>query len=203
MQKTILVFDLDNTLILRDQAMLDCIEEVFNIQLNSEQKKVIEEKDQQGHSDRMEFSKWLKTCLDLNLPIDLIWEKIKNNIGYFVQLNQNANEVLRQLQKHYELVLLTNGGTENQKRKIQQTGLYQFFPSDRIFISEKLGFSKPDSEAFQIVQNQFPLTQQFIMIGDHYEKDILGAKNFGWEAIYLNPKKDLNQILHELRCRHE
>ena len=79
MQKTILVFDLDNTLILRDQAMLDCIEEVFNIQLNSEQKKVIEEKDQQGHSDRMEFSKWLKTCLDLNLPIDLIWEKIKNN----------------------------------------------------------------------------------------------------------------------------
>ena len=98
---------------------------------------------------------------------------------------------------------MTNGGTENQNRKIKQTGLNQFFPTNRIFISEEMGCRKPDPEAFQMVQNQFPSVNQFIMIGDHFEKDILGAKIFGWEAIYLNPLKDLNQIIDELRHRYE
>ena len=217
MQKTILVFDLDNTLILRDQAMVNCIEKVFDIQLTRQQKVMIEKKDEQGHSDRIAFCQWLKIFLNLNESSDLIWENIKNNIGFFVKLNPHTISTLSLLQNEYELVLLTNGGTENQKRKIIQTGLSQFFSSNRIFISEAIGFSKPNSEAFQIVQNQFSSIQQFIMIGDHFEKDILGAKNFGWEAIYLNsnnyPKdenaltisslKDLKQILHELRHRHE
>jgi len=203
LQNPILVFDLDNTLILRDQAMLNCIENLFDIQLTFSQKMAIEEKDKKGHSDRMDFCKWLKPYLNLNQSVEFIWETIKTNIGYFVKLNQNAKGVLQQLQDDYELVLLTNGGTENQKRKINQTGLNQFFPTNRIFISEKIGCRKPDSAAFQMVQNQFPLANQFIMIGDHFEKDILGAKNFGWEAIYLNPLKDLNQILNELRHRYE
>ena len=190
MKNSILVFDLDNTLILRDQAIINCIEKLFDMQLTAQQKSAIEEKDEQGHSNRLEFCKWLKTYLNLNQSVDSIWKKIKNNLGYFVKLNQHADEVLHQLQKNHELVLLTNGGTENQNRKIKETGLNQFFPTNRIFISEKMGCRKPERKAFQIVQNQFPSASQFIMIGDHFKKDILGAKNFGWVILFMIQRCD-------------
>jgi len=165
---------------------LDCIEKLFNLSLTPLQKKSIQRKDEQGHSDRIQFCNWLKSFLDLSFDEDEIWRIVKSNIGKFVQLNKNVKELLGQLQKEYTLVLLTNGGTENQQLKINHTGLNDFFSSDKILISASIGFSKPDPEAFQMVEKLFHQKTQFYMIGDHWEKDILGAKNKGWKAIYLN-----------------
>ena len=53
--ETILVFDLDNTLIFRNEAMLNCIEVLFDLQLSDLQKEAIKIQDQQGHSNRLFF----------------------------------------------------------------------------------------------------------------------------------------------------
>ena len=185
-QNQVLVFDLDNTLLLRDEAMLNCLESLFNLQLSSSQRQAIQLKDKQGHSDRFIFCTWLQIYLQIPLSVSAIWAQIRENIGFFVRLNEGVITTLQQLKKHYELVLLTNGGTSNQQRKIKQTGLGAFFTSDKLFISEAIGFSKPDPRVFQVVQNQFTPDTQFCMIGDHWEKDIVGAIRFGWKAIYLN-----------------
>lgn len=183
----ILVFDLDNTLINRDQAMLHCIENTFKIQLSDAQKHEIQLKDAQGHSNRKHFCNWLRTFLKLPKETNQIWQLLRKNIGYYVTPAKEAKAVLRGLQSHHKMALLTNGGTENQTRKIAQTGINEFFPPNRIFISEQIGHKKPDPEAFQIVQDQFKDAQSFYMIGDHWEKDILGALKFGWKPVYLNP----------------
>ena len=191
----VLVFDLDNTLLLRDEAMLHCIENLFKVQLSVAQKKAIQLKDAQGHSDRIVFCEWLRIYLELSVPASTIWSKIKENIGFFVKLNKGVIPMLKQLKSQYELVLLTNGGTSNQQRKIRQTGLDRFFTTDKTFISESIGFSKPDPRAFQIIQNQFKTKCSFCMVGDHWEKDILGALHFGWKAIYVNRENHLNREL--------
>jgi len=183
-KKPILVFDLDNTLILRNKAMVLCIQSIFNIPLNPTQQQLIERQDKEGYANRMDFCQWLKNFFSIPLSVDTIWHSIKTNIGYFVNLNAHARQVLQQLQYQHELVLLTNGGTENQLRKIHQTGLNEFFPSNKIFISEALGCQKPNPTIFQIVQNQFPMHSAFYMIGDHWENDILGALQCGWKTIY-------------------
>ena len=183
-QKMKLVFDLDNTLLFRDEAMLECIENVFDISLSTLQRDVIQEQDEQGHSDRLFFCTWLQSYLQIPEKAVVIWSRIKNNISYFVKLNRDATEVLTGLQAKYECILLTNGGAANQQRKIIQTGLNQFFPSNNIFISEELGCKKPELKAFQLVERQFRAATHFCMIGDHWEKDILGAKNAGWYAVH-------------------
>lgn len=191
-QNQVLVFDLDNTLLLRDEAMLNCLEQVFNLQLSFSQKKAIQLKDEMGHSDRLFFCEWLQAYLRIPLPVETIWASIKENIGFFVTLNEGAETTLQQLKSKYDLILLTNGGTSNQHRKIKQTGLDAFFSVDKIFISETIGFDKPNPKAFQVVQDQFEIDTQFCMIGDNLEKDIFGAIQFGWNAIYLSNRPIAN-----------
>ena len=190
-QKLKLVFDLDNTLLFRDQAMLDCIEYLFNCQLSIAQKAVIQAQDEQGHSDRIHFCQWLKIFLNIPTKASTIWTLISKNIGQFVKINKLTNSVLSKLQARYECILLTNGGLENQRKKIAQTGLNNFFPTSHIFISEALGCKKPELVAFQLVQNQFEKNARFCMIGDHWEKDILGAENAGWYGVHLTTKPRL------------
>lgn len=183
-----LVFDLDNTLLFRNQAMLDCIEYLFNCQLSIAQKVAIQVQDEQGHSDRIHFCQWLENFLNLPTKATTIWTLISKNIGQFVKINTMTNSVLSKLQTNYECILLTNGGVENQHKKIAQTGLNNFFPASHIFISEALGCKKPELAAFQLVENQFGTNARFCMIGDHWEKDILGAENAGWYGIHLTTK---------------
>jgi len=184
-QKLRLVFDLDNTLLFRDEAMLACIEAVFDLRLSVLQKIAIRQQDEQGHSDRIHFCKWLQSYLNIAMEVASIWSLIKKNIGRFVTINPSTVRVLSTLQTTYECILLTNGGIENQQKKIAQTKLNTFFPASHIFISESIGYQKPDLKAFQLVQNQFDGTTNFCMIGDHWEKDILGAENAGWYAVHL------------------
>lgn len=165
--------------------MLDCIEYIFGLKLSITQKAAIQQQDEQGHSDRIHFCQWLQTFLNIPAEVAIIWSLIRKNIGDFVTINPATNNALSALQATYKCILFTNGGIENQRRKIAQTGLHKFFPTNRIFISEALGCKKPALAAFQLVQNQFEIGTRFCMIGDHWENDILGAKNAGWHAIYL------------------
>ncbi|MFK7776459.1 MAG: HAD family hydrolase [Saprospiraceae bacterium] len=193
-KKKYLVFDLDNTLIVRDQAMIDCIENIFKKKLSNSQKVVIKKQDEEGHSDRIVFCQWLKVFLKIQINKNEIWDLIKNNIGFFVSLNDGARPMLQDLHGKYELVLLTNGGKENQQRKIDHTGLKEFFPEERIFISGQIGYSKPNPRIFQLVENKFGKNNHYCMIGNHFEKDIIGAKEIGWQAIYLSQEKKYSSI---------
>lgn len=201
-QKLKLVFDLDNTLLFRDQAMLDCIEYVFKLQLSTSQKVAIERQDEQGHSDRIQFCTWLQTFLEIPTKATTIWSSISANIGDFVRINKATNSVLSTLQKQYECILFTNGGIDNQSRKIAQTGLNHFFQTSHIFISEALGCKKPELKAFQLVQSQFKAGTRFCMVGDHWENDILGAKNAGWYVIHLteNPLPINSERIEQITC---
>ena len=98
--------------------MLDCIASIFKLKLTAPQKKAIEKQDGQGHVDRIFFCSWLKSFLAIPLEVNHIWELIRQNIGRFVTLDIHAEMILSQAQMEYELVLLTNGGIENQNRKI-------------------------------------------------------------------------------------
>lgn len=195
--KTI-VFDLDNTLVLRNQAMINCIAQEFNLSLNSSQVEQIKIQDDKGHSNRLEFSKWINSFLDLKSSPQTIWGVIKSNIAKYVLLNESAESVLNKLYGNYNLVLFTNGGSLNQRQKITASGLSKYFNDNYIFISEEIGFNKPNPKAFEYVSTHFQKDTEFFMIGDHFENDILGAINFGWQAVYLGSDQDYENSIHSL-----
>ncbi len=115
-------------------------------------------------------------------------------------LMTGALEVLEILSEKYKIIIVTNGFSEVQYRKIKMSGLEPFV--DQVIISEDAGFQKPDSRFFDyLVQKTKVLISQGLMIGDNLQTDILGAKDYGFQTVFFNPdgKKDTVGATFEVR----
>lgn len=90
------------------------------------------------------------------------------------------------------MAVLTNGRGEGQRRKAEYLNLDRWFRHDRIFISEEIGFQKPDVRAFKTIEvslNFQPKDTWYV--GDTYESDIVGASRSGWHTIWFNHRRRL------------
>lgn len=98
----------------------------------------------------------------------------------------NAHETLEYLQSKYQLHLISNGFKESQDIKISGSGLGKYFT--HVVISELVGVNKPDAAIFEHAVTLAGTTkEESVMIGDSLEADVLGALNYGMDAIYFNP----------------
>ena len=88
------------------------------------------------------------------------------------------------------LGLMTNGPTHHQSAKIDALGLQRWSPSEHIFISEAVGCTKPDREIFAAAEKGMAQpVQEIYMVGDSYDKDMLGAINAGWRTVWMNHRR--------------
>lgn len=102
-----------------------------------------------------------------------------------------ANEMLRYLSGKYILCVASNGPYEQQVHRLEVAGMKQYF--DYIFISEKLGASKPSEEFFSKAFAQFNsgreeaiIPADTIIIGDSPTSDIEGGRNYGMKTCFYN-----------------
>jgi len=87
--------------------------------------------------------------------------------------------------KGYQMHIITNGFKEVQHDKMVNTGLSNFF--NNVFISEEIKSPKPSREIFEhAIKSSNARKKESIMIGDSWESDIVGAKNFGIDQVYFN-----------------
>ncbi|HNW49467.1 MAG TPA: YjjG family noncanonical pyrimidine nucleotidase [Prolixibacteraceae bacterium] len=98
-------------------------------------------------------------------------------------------EVLTELKKRgYQLHIITNGFKEVQREKLINTGLGKLMT--HVFISEDIKSPKPQREIFEYsIKSCNALKKESLMIGDSWESDIVGAKNFGIDQVFFNPSK--------------
>lgn len=93
-------------------------------------------------------------------------------------------DVLNYLKPRYEMHIITNGFQEAQVVKLKESGLESFFT--HVFISEELGFQKPDVRIFeQAMQISGSIPNQSLMIGDNLHTDITGARAAGMDQVYF------------------
>ena len=86
-----------------------------------------------------------------------------------------------------EVALITNGPTAHQWRKLTQLGLERWVAKEKMIISSEVGVAKPDPRIFQLVEARCGVSaDELLYIGDAYENDVIGAKNAGWQVIWLN-----------------
>lgn len=107
----------------------------------------------------------------------------------------NTYQKLEELSKKYKLYIITNGEPKVQYPRLNKVDILKFF--DGIFISEEIGFSKPNKEFFEYIEKQIPgfKKEEAIVIGDSLTSDIKGAINYGIDACWVNPSgktSDLN-----------
>ena len=89
--------------------------------------------------------------------------------------------------KGIKQAILTNGPSDGQRDKIKALVLEKYIQN--IYISEEIGLSKPNRDAFEYVVKQLheePYT--VVMVGDSLEEDIKGAEKAGIKAILIDRK---------------
>ena len=124
-------------------------------------------------------------------------EKLASDLGEsytdyaarLVALVPNTMEVLNYLkEKNYKIHLITNGFLEVQSIKMQASGLDKMIDSS--FVSEVVGFKKPDHRIFHHAMKEAGGNiENSVMIGDDLSVDIIPAKEIGMTHIYFNRKK--------------
>ena len=104
-------------------------------------------------------------------------------------LIDGALEVLKYLKSQgYQLSIISNGFSEVQYKKIENTGLSEYFY--KIFLSGEVKTPKPGPEIFEYaVKSTNARKRKSLMIGDDWEVDVCGANNFGIDAVYFNQKQ--------------
>jgi putative hydrolase of the HAD superfamily len=83
------------------------------------------------------------------------------------------------------IILITNGGTQAQHRKLERLGLRSWL--DDVIVSEEAGCEKPSSEYFEIALERACCgPRECVVVGDLWHTDIIGAHRAGMDAIWLN-----------------
>lgn len=105
-----------------------------------------------------------------------------------LDISKTMERILNLLKERgVSLAILTNGETNHQMEKIRGMGLERWFSDDRIFVSDAVGYFKPDVRTFRAVEDALHLNREETWyIGDSIENDIEGAGAAGWHAILLN-----------------
>lgn len=116
-------------------------------------------------------------------------EEYRKYLAMGDQLFKGVTVILEKLSKSHVLCVATNGIALTQKTRLKNNDLNKYFSN--IFISEEIGYKKPDKEFFDHIFKQLKIKDksEVIIIGDTLSSDILGGKNSGIATCWINSKK--------------
>ncbi len=140
--------------------------------------------------EKLRYGRLKDTFEKINIQVSdqVIHTLSEDYITYLSSFNkvfEGTYEVLDYLNKKYTLHIITNGFSEVQNLKMVNSKLDVYF--DKIITSESVGVKKPNPLIFKHALEQANATaEESVMIGDSWEADIMGAKNFGIKPIYCN-----------------
>jgi len=109
-----------------------------------------------------------------------------------------AEELLKFLQSNsIPIGVITNGPIEHQKKKLFVLGIEHYIRPDWIFVSDEVGYAKPDPRIFEYVREKLDLIPaECCYIGDSWSNDIDCPIKVGWSTIWYNyrQKKPLTPV---------
>ncbi len=219
-----LFFDLDHTLwdfdknsgfafdaIFKNQGFDISLQEFLNIYIPRNQHYwKLYQVNQISHQDLRYYRlKDVFDALRFEVSDEIIHQLSDDYIKYLPEYNHlfdGAIELLDYLKPKYQLHIITNGFSNVQDKKLANSNIGHYF--ETITNSELAGQKKPNPIIFDYALNVAKASkEESIMIGDSFEADILGALDFGIDAIFFNENKseinhDVYQVNHLLELKN-
>ena len=103
----------------------------------------------------------------------------KNMISHKLELLDGVEEVLHQLQGKYRLLVLTKGDLLDQERKLERSGLLDYFHHVEVLSDKKEINYKRLLEHLEID------VSEFLMVGNSLKSDVLPILNIGARAVHV------------------
>ncbi len=118
-----------------------------------------------------------------------IEKQFRINLNESAYLIEGTIDFLNKIKNDYTLIIVTNGKKETQKSRLKLSGLDKIF--NYIFISEEVGYKKPEIEFFEHVAKNVEGFEKdkAIIIGDSLTSDIQGGLNFDIDTCHYNYHK--------------
>lgn len=111
--------------------------------------------------------------------------------NYLKEMNQmsevvpGATELVDYLKSKYQLHIITNGFEEVSAQKIENAGMASAFQT--LTCADEINVRKPDARIFEYaVAKANAKPQESLLIGDDWIADVIGATEFGMQAIFLD-----------------
>lgn len=120
-------------------------------------------------SNNQVSSKTVSALLDLG----------KEMITQPVELLDGVEEVLEQLKNKYRLIVLTKGDLLDQERKLERSGLSEYFHHVEVLSDKK---EKNYSDLLEHLEID---PSEFLMIGNSLKSDVLPLVNIGARAVHI------------------
>lgn len=118
--------------------------------------------------------------------VNLIRDIIKSKSNY--KLYSDAIATLKSVaEKGHKNVILSNNYPDLSD-VIKALDLDKYF--DKIIVSANIGYDKPRPEIFEYAKNLYPNYNDFIMIGDNPNADIVGGKNANMKTVLVHNEKN-------------
>ena len=103
----------------------------------------------------------------------------KEMIARPVELLEGVEEVLKNLQDRYRLIVLTKGDLLDQERKLERSGLTDYFHHVEVLSDKK-------EKNYQNLLDHLDIdVKNFVMIGNSLKSDVLPLVNIGARAIHV------------------
>lgn len=205
----ILLFDLDNTILNFDRAEANAIHktlEAFEIEPSDANKRRYSEINlsqwkrlERGEITREELLTRRFDLLFEELKVErdslLAWNTYERELSGGCFFMDGAKELLTELNKRqqYRLFIVSNGTASVQEGRIKGAELKQYF--EDIFISELIGYNKPDKRFFDYCMEHIVDFQkeEALLVGDSLTSDILGGHNAGICTCWFHEKGVTNE----------
>jgi len=101
-----------------------------------------------------------------------------------------AEKLLKTVNKKFIMVIATNAGASDTLamiKALRRVGADKYFT--HFYSSKELGYEKPDTRFFTVIAQHIGVAPEHcLMIGNLYEKDIVGAKACGMKTVLFNEK---------------
>ncbi|MGB0166788.1 MAG: YjjG family noncanonical pyrimidine nucleotidase [Luteibaculum sp.] len=110
-------------------------------------------------------------------------------------LMEHALEMLQHFYGRFPMHIITNGFTATQSIKLQSSGLGEFF--QHVITSDLAGAQKPSQKIFNLSWEKAgkPDKKQCYYIGDDWNADVRGSKQFGFTPIWFSTEERKTKIL--------
>lgn len=96
-----------------------------------------------------------------------------------IELLDNVEDVLKSLQGNYKLIVATKGDLLDQERKLEKSGLLQYFHHIEVMSDKK------ESDYEKLIQHLDIKPAAFLMIGNSLKSDVLPLVKVGASAIHI------------------
>lgn len=114
-----------------------------------------------------------------NKTLEAILNIGKDMINKPVELLDGVEEVLKKLSKNYRLILATKGDLLDQERKLEKSGLIDYFHHIEVLSDKK------EANYSKLLNHLDIKPSEFLMIGNSLKSDILPLVNIKAHAIHV------------------